>query len=82
MASKCSPPKSQSVKKHLRARPIQRKKAAAKRRAALPYVVRNTRTGQIVTRHRTWSAAVRERGRLDLQSYRAGRGRPYSAGKA
>jgi hypothetical protein len=43
-------------------------------------VVRNGSV--VVSRHRTYSAAVRERTRLDRISFRAGRGRPYEAGKA
>jgi hypothetical protein len=82
MANKCSPPKSQSVKTHTRARPIQRKRAAQKARAKLPYVVRDTRSGSVVSRHRTYNAAVRERTRRDRISFRSGRGRPFEAGKA
>ena len=78
----CSPPKARGIKPHTRSKPRQFKRAAAKRRAALGYVVRNTRTGQVVSRHRTLTAAARERARLDRISFRAGKGRPYSTGKA
>jgi hypothetical protein len=80
--AKCSPPKGQAVKAHTRSNPRALKRAAAKRRASLPYAVRNTRTGQIVSRHRTLTAAIRQERRLDLQSFRRGNGRPYDAGKA
>lgn len=73
----CSPPKSQSVKSYTRSKP--RKKAKSK---PLPYVVRNTRKGAIVSRHRTLTAAIRAERRADLASYRRGQGRPYSAEKA
>lgn len=80
--AKCSPPKSRSVKAHTRGKPVQRKKAAQARRAALPYVVVNTRTGAAVSRHRTLTAAIREERRLDRISFRQGSGRPYDARKA
>lgn len=73
----CSPPKSVSVRDYFRTKP-----RSAKRKAQLAYVVRNTRTGTIVSRHRTWGAATREARRRDLQSYRKGQGRPFEAGKA
>ena len=81
MASKCSPPKSQTVKAHTRGRPIHRKKRAQAARKRLPYVVRNE-SGQVVSYHRTYTAAIRQRARLDRKAFRAGRGRPYHAGKA
>ena len=82
MANKCSAPKSQSVKAHTRARPLHRKKIAQKVRAGLPYVVRDSRTGRVVSRHRKYNAAAIEAKRRDRLSFRAGRGRPYEAGKA
>lgn len=81
MAKKCSPPKSQGVKAHARGRPIQRKKIAQARRAKLPYAVVNSRTGQVVSRHRYLTTAIRERTRLDRISFRAGNGRPYDTRK-
>jgi hypothetical protein len=77
----CAPPKTVTVKGYWRTKPRGLKKAAAKRQAALSYVVRNARTGAIVSRHRTSTAAVRERKRLDLISYRQGKGRPYETGR-
>ena len=74
----CTPPKGQSVKAHTRSKP--RRKPTAKKQ--LPFVVKNTRTGTIVSRHRTLTAAIRQERRLDLASFRRGNGRPYSAGKA
>jgi len=78
---RCSPPKSVTVKGYWRSKPRQLKKAAAKRRAALSYVVRNSRTGAVVSRHRTLTGAIRERQRLDLISYRQGKGKPYETGR-
>lgn len=82
MAGRCSPPRSVEVKPYDRKAPRQLKRAAAKRSAALGYVVRDSRNGRVMSRHRTWGAAVRARARYDRASARAGRGRPYEAGKA
>jgi hypothetical protein len=78
----CRAPKAQGVKSHTRSKPRAIKAAATKRRAKLGFVVRNSRTGKVVSRHRTLTAAIREERRLDLISFRAGKGRPYSSGKA
>jgi hypothetical protein len=80
--ARCSAPKSVTVKGYWRSKPRQLKKAAAKRQAAMPYVVRNSRTGTVVSRHRSLTAAISASRRLDLASYRAGKGRPYEAERA
>jgi hypothetical protein len=80
--ARCSPPKGQSVKAHTRSKSRKSAKATARARTAkLPYVVVNSRTGAVVSRHRTLTAAIREERRLDLISYRKGNGRPYDARK-
>ena len=80
--ARCAAPKSVTVKGYWRAKPRGLKRAAAKRTAALPYVVRNSKTGTVVSRHRTYTAAINARRRADLASYRRGQGRPYEAGRA
>ena len=79
--ARCSPPKGQSVKSHTRSKPRSLKRAAAKRTAKLPWAVRDSRTGNVVSRHKTMTAAARERTRRDRMSFRAGRGRPFQVGK-
>ena len=73
----CSAPRSVTVKGYWRTKP--RKKPQAR---PAGFVVKNTRTGAVVSRHRTLTAAIREEKRLDRISFRAGRGRPYDAQKA
>jgi hypothetical protein len=85
-AKSCSPPKTVQVKGHWRQVRKTRKKSAAAtsaaRAAKLPWIVVNTRTGAVVSRHRYFTAAIREEKRLDRISFRQGKGRPYDARKA
>jgi len=81
MARKCSPPKSQGVKAHTRSKP-RRKARRGPKAGETYYVVRNERTGATSgTKHRSYVAAINARKRLDLVSFRAGRGRPWNVEK-
>jgi len=77
---RCSPPKTVTVKGYWRNAPKRRRKAAST--ASLPFVVKDSRNGAVISRHRTFTAAVRARKRADLASYRRGQGRPYETGRA
>ena len=80
---RCSPPKTVSVKSHSRAgRRKKRKPSAGPKAGTVYYVVENERTHRTTgTKHRTLTAAINARKRLDLVSYRAGQGRPYHVAK-
>lgn len=77
MAASCSPPKSQGVRSYTRSKPRRKPKPTAAK-----FVVVNSNTGAVVSRHRKYTAAIRERKRLDLISFRRGNGRPYETRKA
>lgn len=70
------------MKGHYRQVRKKRKAKRTSRAGALPYVVRDERNGRVVSRHRTYTAAIKARARYDRASYRRGQGRPYSAERA
>lgn len=75
MAETCSPPKSQRVRDYWRRRGQRRRGRPLTSKTGSIYVVK--RAGRVVSRHRTLTAAVQTRKRLDLQAWRRGEGRPY-----
>jgi hypothetical protein len=78
MARACRAPRAVAVKGHWRQ--VRKKRKRPRRAPAANWVV--TRGGRVVTRHRTFTAAVKSRQRLDRASYRRGQGRPYNVDKA
>lgn len=82
MARKCSPPKSVPVKSYSRAPKRRKAKPKPAKAGSTYWVVVNERTGRTSgTRHRDVFAAARARQQLDLKSFRAGNGRPWSVDK-
>lgn len=86
----CRLPKGQGVKSHTRAAPDRgairakarrRKAAAAKQATAVYWTCARPDGATCGVHHRTSYAAVEHRKRLNLSSYRAGRGRPWDVKK-
>jgi hypothetical protein len=79
--ARCGPPKTVTVSPYDRAAPphkARRKPTVKKPTAAGYWTCVNSRTGRTCgTHHHTHGAAIRHRKRLDLESFRAGRGRPW-----
>lgn len=67
-----------TVKGYWRTKPRRFRKGPMAASAAPYAVVGNGRT---ISTHRTYSAAINARKRANLQSFRAGRGRPYDVRK-
>jgi hypothetical protein len=80
---RCSPPKSSGVRSYTRAAPGRRRKAKPKPAATGTYwTCVNSRTHDTCrTHHRNSSAAYKHSKRLNLTSYRAGRGRLWDPQK-
>lgn len=77
---RCAPPKSQGVKSHYRRKGQKRRGRALTPRkgSSSVWVVKNDRTGRVLSRHRSLMAAGNAMKRANLRSFRAGRGRPYN----